>query len=137
MKKEKKEQVYFAKYVAIIEEIEDSMFSSKHLCHSMRMRYKNSKKDNTGTSLWRKYEAELTQLRNFSKKIPGVGRLSELPSGSNQLRHMKKPLVEALWREKHPVLCYDFVYCIICYYFMSNIFACLLRTRRGSIMMTL
>jgi hypothetical protein len=46
----------------------------------MRLRYKNAKKENTGTSLWRKYEVELTQLRNFSKKIPGVGGLSELPS---------------------------------------------------------
>jgi hypothetical protein len=78
----------------------------------MRLRYKNAKKENTGTSLWRKYEAELTQLRNFSKKIPGVGGLSEFPSGSNQLRHMKLPLVEALWREKHPVLYTDFVYFI-------------------------
>ena len=53
--------------------------------------------------MWRKYEIELRELRNFSKKIPGVGSLSELPSGSNQLKHMKMPLVEALWREKHPV----------------------------------
>ena len=137
MKKVKKETVFFNKYMATLDEIEDSMFDPPNLREYMRLKYKNAKKENTGTSLWRKYEAELTQLRNFSKKIPGVGRLSELLSGSNQLRHMKKPLVEALWREKHPVLCYDFVYCIICYYFMSNIFACLLRTRRGSIMMTL
>ena len=103
MKKEKKERVYFAKYAAIIDEIEDSMFSNEHLRHNMCVRYKNAKKDNTGTSLWRKYEMELRELRNFSKKIPGVGSLSELPSGSNQLKHMKMPLVEALWREKHPV----------------------------------
>ena len=104
MKKEKKERVYFAKYAAIIDEIEDSMFSSDHLCHSMRMQYKNAKKDNTGTSLWGKYDVELRELRNFSKKIPGVGSLAALPSGSNQLKHMKTPLVEALWREKHPVM---------------------------------
>jgi hypothetical protein len=104
MKKEKKEQVYFAKYLAILDEIEDSTFSNDHIRHSMRLRYKNAKKDNTGTSLWRKYEAELHELRNFSKMIPGVGSLSELPSGSNQLKHMKMPLVEALWREKHPVM---------------------------------
>jgi hypothetical protein len=104
MKKEKKERVYFAKYNATIDEIEDSMFSSKHVRQNMRMRYKGAKKDNTGTSLWRKYEAELRELRNFSKKIPGVGSLAALPSGSNQLKHMKTPLVEALWREKHPVM---------------------------------
>jgi hypothetical protein len=103
--------VYFAKYLAILDEIEDSTFSNDHIRHSMRLRYKNAKKDNTGTSLWRKYEAELRELRNFSKKIPGVGSLSELPSGSNQLKHMKMPLVEALWREKHPVMS--------CVFFMS------------------
>jgi hypothetical protein len=103
MKKEKKERIYFNKYMLIIDEIEDSMFSHPHLRNGMRMRYKNAKKDNTGTSLWRKYDAELRGLRNFAKKIPGVGSLAELPSGSNQLRHMKMPLVEALWREKHPV----------------------------------
>jgi hypothetical protein len=81
----------------------------------MLMRYKNAKKDNKGTSLWRKYEAELWELRNFSKKIPGVGSLLELPSGSNQLKHMKMPLVEALWREKHPVmLCIFLSLCSIC-----------------------
>ncbi len=60
-------------------------------------------KDYTGTSLWRKYDAELMELCNFAKKIPEVGSLAKLPSGSNQLRHMKMPLVEALWRKKHPV----------------------------------
>ena len=99
--------------MATLNEIEDSMFTQTNLRDYMHLRYKNVKKENTGTSLWRKYDAELTQLRNFSKKIPGVGGLSELPSGSNQLRHMKMPLVEALWREKHPRLYNDFVYFII------------------------
>ena len=89
MKKEKKERKYFNKYMAILDEIEDSMFSHTNLRDSMHLRYKNAKKENTG--------------RNFAKKIPGVGGLSELPSGSNQLHHMKMPLVEALWCEKHPV----------------------------------
>ena len=37
------------------------------------------------------------------KKNPGIGNLAELPSGSTQLRHMKKPFVEKLWKEKYPV----------------------------------
>ena len=93
MKKEKKERIYFNKYMLTIDEIEDSMFSHPHLRDSMRMRYKNAKKDNTGTSLWRKYDAELRELRNFATKIPGVSSLAELPSGFNQLRHMKMPQV--------------------------------------------
>ncbi len=99
------------------------MFSQTNLSECMHLRYKNAKKENTGTSLWRKYEAELTQLRNFAKKIPGVVGLLELPSGSNQLRHMKMPLVEALWREKHPVLYNDFVYFIISISVLTSWFA--------------
>ncbi len=59
--------------------------------------------DNKPTRLWRKYESDLTEHCNFAKKLPGVRSLSELPSGSNQLRHMKTPLVQKLWIEKHPV----------------------------------
>ena len=85
------------KYMAVLDEIEDSMFSNPHLRDSMCLRYKNMKKDNTGTSLWKKYYVEPRELRNFAKNITGVGSLAELPSGSNQLRHMKTHLVEALW----------------------------------------
>jgi hypothetical protein len=65
--------------------------------------YKGAKKLNSPKSLWRKYEAELTCLRTFAKNIPGIGNLAELPSGSTQLRHMKMPLVQSLWKEKYPV----------------------------------
>ena len=41
-------------------------------------------------------------MRNGSDEEREIRGLS-LPSGSNQLRHMKMPLVEALWREKNPV----------------------------------
>ena len=116
MKKEKKERIYYAKYMRIIDEIEDSMFSNSLLRDTMRLMYKNAKKDNTGTSLWRKYEADLRELRNFAKKIPGVGSLSELPSGSNQLCHMKMPLVEALWKEKNPVQYIVVISYLIFYY---------------------
>ncbi len=70
---------------------------------NMHRRYKGAKKDHTAQSLWRKYEQELTFLRTFAKTNPGIGNLVELPSGSTQLRHMKKPLAESLWKEKYPV----------------------------------
>jgi len=69
----------------------------------MLRRYKGAKKDHTAQSLWRKYEQELTLLRTFAKRIPGIGNLAELPSGSTQLRHMIKPLIQSLWKEKNPV----------------------------------
>jgi hypothetical protein len=105
MKKEKKERVFFAKYLSIIDNIEDDQFENTGIPvrDIMRRIYKGAKKDNTPKSLWRKYEAELTALRTFAKKIPGIGNLTELPSGSTQLRHMKMPLVQKLWKEKYPV----------------------------------
>jgi hypothetical protein len=103
MKKEKKEKVFFNKYMGIIYEIEDDQFEDESVREAMHRRYKKAKMDNNSTRLWRKYESDLTELRNFAKKLPGVGSLSELPSGSNQLRHMKMPLVNKLWIEKHPV----------------------------------
>ena len=105
MKKEKKERVFFDKYLSIIDNIEDDQFENTGIPvrDIMRRIYKGAKKDNTPKSLWRKYEAELTGLRTFAKKIPGIGNLAELPSGSTQLRHMKMPLVQKLWKEKYPV----------------------------------
>jgi hypothetical protein len=106
MKKNKKEKAFFAKYVSIIDEIEDEEFENEAIYSNMRQRYKGAKKDNNGQSLWRKYETELTKLRSFAKKnrILGIaGNLAELLSGSTQLRHMKKPLVQGLWTAKYPV----------------------------------
>jgi hypothetical protein len=102
MKKEKKEKAFFNKYMGILDEIEDDQFDNESVCEAMRRKYKKAKLDYNATRLWRKYESDLTELCNFAKKLPGVGSLSELPSGSNQLRHMKMPLVQKLWIEKHP-----------------------------------
>ncbi len=103
MKKDKKEKAFFAKYVSIIDKIEDKEFKNESIHGNMRQRYKGAKKDNNGQSLWRKYKTESTKLWSFAKKNPGIGNLAELPSGLTQLPHMKKPLVQALWTVKHPV----------------------------------
>jgi len=85
-------------------EIEDDQFEDKEfLRENMCRRYKVAKKENYAQSLWWKYETELTCLQTFAKKKTGIGNLAELPSGSTQLRHTKKPLVELLWKEKYPV----------------------------------
>jgi hypothetical protein len=103
MKKDKKEKAFFAKYVSIIDEIKDEEFENELIHSNMRRRYESAKKDNNGQSLWQKYKTELTELQSFAKIIPGIGTLAELPSGSTQLQHMKKPLVQALWTAKHLV----------------------------------
>mgnify|MGYP006195510059 FL=1 len=56
-----------------------------------------------GGTLWRKYENELNEVRNFALKFPGVGNLSRLPtSGTAQLQQMKRALIIKLWKEKYP-----------------------------------
>jgi hypothetical protein len=107
MKKDIKERAFLTKYISIVDEIEDDQFVDEGLVRDkMRRIYKGAKKDHTAQSLWRKYEQELTLLRTFAKKIPGIGNLAELPSGSTQLKHMKTPLVQSLWKEKNPVRIY-------------------------------
>jgi hypothetical protein len=72
MKKDKKERFCFAKYLSIIDEIEDDQFKNTEnpVRENMNMRrmYKGAKKENTPKSLWRKDEVELTCLRTFAKK---------------------------------------------------------------------
>jgi hypothetical protein len=107
MKKDIKEMAFLAKYISIVDEIEDDQFVNEALVREKMHRiYKGAKKVHTARSLWRKYEQELTLLRTFAKKIPGIGNLAELPSGSTQLKHMKTPLVQSLWKEKNPVRIY-------------------------------
>jgi hypothetical protein len=104
MKKDIKERAFLAKYILIVDEIEDDQFVNEAFVRDkMRRIYKGAKKDHTAQSLWSKYEQELSLLRTFAKKIPGIGNLTELPSGSTQLKHMKTPLVQSLWKEKNPV----------------------------------
>jgi len=98
MKKEKKEKAFFNKCMGILDKIEGFQFNNESVREAIK-----AKLDNNATRLWQKYESDLTELRNFTKKLPGVGSLSKLPSGSNQLRHMKMFLVQKLWIEKHLV----------------------------------
>jgi len=54
-------------------------------------------------NLFRKYESEMTNLKKFAYKFPGVGDLSKLPSGTAQLQQLKRPVVRKLWVQKFPV----------------------------------
>ena len=99
----KKEKAFFNKYMGIVDEIEDDQFKDDSICHAICRGYKKAKLNKNPAHLWRKYKSNLTELCNFLKKLPGVGGLSELPSGSNQLQHMKMPLVHKLWKEKYLV----------------------------------
>jgi hypothetical protein len=62
--------------------------------------YKGAKKSLTGETLWRKMEREMTEVKTFASKFPGINCPSKLPSGSTQLCHMKKPYIIKLWAER-------------------------------------
>jgi hypothetical protein len=63
MKKDIKERAFMAKYILIVDEIEDDQFVNEALVRDkMSRNYKGAKKDHTAQSLWRKYEQELTLL---------------------------------------------------------------------------
>jgi hypothetical protein len=69
MKKEKEGEGNNFKGMIILEEIEDNWFEDTSVRDTMCKRYKGGKMDNVGQSLWRKYDAKLTELGYFLKKI--------------------------------------------------------------------
>ena len=89
------------KYQRLIEDIEDKHFSSDDVREHMLQGYKGAKKGLTGDTLWRKLEKEMTAVKTFASKFPGVNCPSQLPSGTAQLRQMKKPLIIKLWKEQN------------------------------------
>ena len=104
MTKELRASRFQSEYISIISEIPDSRFEDDSLRASMQTRFKGMRKgEMTAENLLRKYESEITTLRRFAYKFPGVGNLSKLPSGTAQLQQLRKPLVAKLWIEKNPV----------------------------------
>ena len=110
MKKPQMGALLLNKYQSLIEYIEDQHFSSDNVREDMLWGYKGAKKGLTGDTLWRKLEKEMTAVKTFESKFPGVNSPSQLPSGTAQLRQMKKPLIIKLWKEQNeqnPVTLYD------------------------------
>ena len=104
----------FGKYVNIVNDIEDEHFESDSVRAKMLHRFKSGKKDLSGRSLLRKWKCETADFRTFWYKFPGVRRLSDLPSGSNQLKHIKKPYIASLWAKENPVRLSVVRYAMIC-----------------------
>ena len=93
----------FGNYVNIVHDIEDEHFESDSVRAKMLHRFKSGKKDLSGRSLLRKWKSETADFQSFWYKFPGVRRMSDLPSGSNQIKHMKKPYIASLWAKDNPV----------------------------------
>ena len=89
MKKEERERLFLSEYMNIIHTIPDSNFESAGICTEMRRYYKGTrKKEMDDGKMWRYYENELNEVKKFAYKFPGVGNISQFPSGAN-LRQMQ------------------------------------------------
>jgi hypothetical protein len=104
MKKLKRSEVLLSKYMNIINDIEDVHFEDDSVQADTLNGYKGAKKELLGPNLLRKLDAEMRDVRKFAAKFPGFNNPSELPSGTTQLRHMKKPVIIKLWKKKYPVM---------------------------------
>jgi hypothetical protein len=104
MNKESRELAFHHEYLTLIGEIADERFTNDGVRQQMQTVFKGArKKDMNPGTLYRKYESEMTTLKKFAYKFPGVGSLSQLPSGTAQLQQMKRPLIIELWKKKYPV----------------------------------
>ncbi len=93
----------FSKYVNIVRDIEYEHFKSDSVRAKMLHRFKAGKQDLCGRNLLRRWKSETVDFRSFWYKFPGVRWMSDLPSGSNQIKHMKKPYIDSLWAKENPV----------------------------------
>ena len=110
MKKEERERLFLSEYMNNFRTIPDSNFESAGICTKMLCYFKGAcQKEMDGGQMWRYYENELNEVNKFAYKFLGVGNISQLPSGTNQLRQMRRSMVLKSWREKHPVSSVFFV----------------------------
>ena len=105
MRMVKQIEILLLKYQKLIEAILNEYFVCETFHDGMLKGYKGAKKQLTCDNLWRKMKKEITQVKTFVLKFPGINCPSELPSGITQLCHMKKPYIIKLWRQSFPVMC--------------------------------
>ena len=74
---------------------------------TMLKKYKTGKQDLFGQNLFRKWKSETADFWSFWYTFPRVRCLSDLlPSGSNEMKHMKKPYIAPLWAKENQVRCF-------------------------------
>ena len=104
MKKEERERLFLSEYMNLIRTIPDSNFESAVVRAEMLRYYKGArKKEMDSGRMWRYYEDQLNEVKKFAYKFPGVSNISKLPSGTNQLRQMRRSMVLKIWKERNPV----------------------------------
>jgi len=103
IKKNDRAKEYYDVYIRTINEIDNNEFEDKTVYDSMILSYHGAKSDNEGNMLLRKLAIVMTEVKKFAYKFPGIGSLTQLPSGSNQISDMMRPYVIQLWSKKYPV----------------------------------
>jgi len=104
MNKDSRELAFHREYLTLIGDIDDERFTDDGVRRQMQTVFKGArKKEMCAGTLYRMYESQMTLLKKYAYKFPGVGSLSQLPSGTTQLQQMKKPLIMAAWKKKFPV----------------------------------
>jgi hypothetical protein len=103
IKKNDRANEYYDVYIRTINEIDNNEFEDKTVYDSMILSYHGAKSDNEGNMLLRKLAIVMTEVKKFAYKFPGIGSLTQLPSGSNQISDMMRPYVIQLWSKKYPV----------------------------------
>ncbi len=96
MKVPQMEDMFFSKYMAVMQSIPANRFIDESVRNSMLERYAGAKKVNTGWSLFRKYKTHTTEIRKFGLNFPGIKSMNKLPSGTTQLSQMKSPVITKL-----------------------------------------
>ncbi len=124
----------FGKYVNIVNDIEDEHFESDSVHGKMLHKFKSAKSDLFGRSLLRKWKSETADFRSFWYKFPGVRRMSDLPSGSNQIKHTKKPCIASLWAKDNPVR-FSVVHYAVIFRVSHKLLPVFIRTKWESTMM--
>jgi hypothetical protein len=82
IKKEERERLFLSEYMNII-------FESAGIHTKMLHYYKDAcKKEMDGGQMWCYYKNELNEVKKIAYKFLGVANISQLPSGTNQLRQM-------------------------------------------------
>ena len=81
----------------------DEHFENNSVRVKMLHRFKAGKQNLCGRNLLFRWKSETANFQLFWYKFPGVRRMSDLPSGSNQIKHMKKPYIASHWAKENPV----------------------------------
>ena len=99
-----REGTFYEEYMNLLSEIPDKMIGDETVRTQMMHRFKVMRKGEMDAGcLLHNYETEMTAVKKFAYKFPGFGSLNKLPSGTPQLQHLRKPVVNRLWVENNPV----------------------------------